>query len=505
MVKDVKDIHVDRRRILLNTPHIKEASGAIANFKTDVPANLKKCVVEIDPVQDLHGYDYPWPPGGGKNLIPLNYGSKSGDGITYTVDDIGKFKASGTTSRGTNYYIFQNYYWPAGTYTLSIKGKHQGMNLRFRDPASSTNFATIYSDATSTSNEATFTVPEGIDGATLYFSQPLADVTVDIDAYIQIEKGSTATPYAPYSNICPISGRTEMEVWKRGKNLLPLLYIGYPGDKGWVNNSRVVATRGFYLRTGTYVLSTPDNTSRLYIVTCLNETTRKQPPAILLNRRIITIDSDGLYALQLNINFDVTQELLDTYNETFYLEYDSATVGYEPYNATAIPVTFPSEAGTVYGGTLDLLSGELVVDRAIVDLGTLNWNALSDIEMRARVPEYTRENSGWSESYTRITSNVLVVEDPDIVFVKRKAYDFTNKSQNYYNFDCKIPENTFADANAFKTWLNDIDGNGTHAVVSIPTATPITYQLTPQTIKSIRGVNNIWSDAGDTTVKYWGH
>jgi hypothetical protein len=35
-----------------------------------------------------------------------------------------------------------------------------------------------------------------------------------------------------------------------------------------------------------------------------------------------------------------------------------------------------------------------------------------------------------------------------------------------------------------------------------PLATPITYTLTPTEIKSLLGDNNIWADAGDTTVTY---
>jgi hypothetical protein len=37
-------------------------------------------------------------------------------------------------------------------------------------------------------------------------------------------------------------------------------------------------------------------------------------------------------------------------------------------------------------------------------------------------------------------------------------------------------------------------------------ATPITYPITPQIIKSLRGTNNIWSDAnGDVSIEYWNH
>lgn len=38
--------------------------------------------------------------------------------------------------------------------------------------------------------------------------------------------------------------------------------------------------------------------------------------------------------------------------------------------------------------------------------------------------------------------------------------------------------------------------------VVLPLATPITYHLTPTEIKSLLGDNNVWADAGDTSVTY---
>ena len=39
---------------------------------------------------------------------------------------------------------------------------------------------------------------------------------------------------------------------------------------------------------------------------------------------------------------------------------------FTPYQGQTYPITFPSEAGTVYGGTLDVVKSELVVDMAMV-------------------------------------------------------------------------------------------------------------------------------------------
>ena len=40
--------------------------AAVASFETNLKHPLK-VTVPITPVQDLHGYDAPWPAGGGKN------------------------------------------------------------------------------------------------------------------------------------------------------------------------------------------------------------------------------------------------------------------------------------------------------------------------------------------------------------------------------------------------------------------------------------------------------
>lgn len=46
------------------------------------------------------------------------------------------------------------------------------------------------------------------------------------------------------------------------------------------------------------------------------------------------------------------------------IEKGSAETAYEPYQGETYDITFPSEAGTVYGGTLDVMNGVLTVDRA---------------------------------------------------------------------------------------------------------------------------------------------
>ena len=42
--------------------------------------------------------------------------------------------------------------------------------------------------------------------------------------------------------------------------------------------------------------------------------------------------------------------------------------------------------------------------------------------------------------------------------------------------------------------------------IVIPLETPIEYPLTPQTLKTLKGTNSIWSDAnGPIEITYWTH
>jgi hypothetical protein len=46
---------------------LKEASGSLVSFSDGADLPMPSFVCDIDAVQDLHGYDYPWVGGAGKN------------------------------------------------------------------------------------------------------------------------------------------------------------------------------------------------------------------------------------------------------------------------------------------------------------------------------------------------------------------------------------------------------------------------------------------------------
>ena len=100
---------------------------SIASF-TDGASGMpvKTLTVEIEPVQDLHGQDAPYPPGGGKNLIGLNTSPVSA--ITYVACSATEHTNEKVTLVSTTEYTYArmtlSYQLQAGTYTFSLKATY---------------------------------------------------------------------------------------------------------------------------------------------------------------------------------------------------------------------------------------------------------------------------------------------------------------------------------------------------------------------------------------------
>ena len=168
-------------------PVIKSsASGEIASFADGADNRvIDSLVVNIEPVQDLHGYDNPWPAGGGKNKF------------TTIGEEVGKY-INGDGNIGSNEgWIISDYIpvTPSTQYTFTP-------NSSSGDSAKHCYFDTNKSFLSCiSSGQQTFTTPS--DCAFMRFSYRGNGNSHDI----QLELGS-ATSWTPYSNECPISGWT---------------------------------------------------------------------------------------------------------------------------------------------------------------------------------------------------------------------------------------------------------------------------------------------------------
>jgi hypothetical protein len=175
----------------------------IATF-TGADAPIDSLKASIEGVQDLHGYDSPWPAGGGKNkLVDNGY-----------VQGVMGWNESTADSIVANNAFITSPYMPINNNTAYVLSAFKGNIVRIYITDGSHNklyFRGNYptegnsEDIPATSGAVYIRISIGID------NQSVVPSDYGTKVYGQLELGS-ATTYEPYSNICPISGWTSCEV-----------------------------------------------------------------------------------------------------------------------------------------------------------------------------------------------------------------------------------------------------------------------------------------------------
>ena len=185
-----------------------------------------------------------------------------------------------------------------------------------------------------------------------------------------------------------------------------------------------------------------------------------------------------------------------------YLKQGSSASSYSPQPH---PTQYTASLGrTINGGEVYIVNGVGQETSIMIDLSTIPasaWNMDGTTRFRTRMTAY-RKDAGWSGDWQNTLCHALTPENPATSFAKRSDYSFANIPQNYYNFDIKVPANTFANGTEFQAWLANYDGNGTHALLVIDRATPEPFTFDGQEVPTRLGYNAFWSDSGDTEVRY---
>jgi hypothetical protein len=156
-------------------------------------------------------------------------------------------------------------------------------------------------------------------------------------------------------------------------------------------------------------------------------------------------------------------------------------------HTTTIPFTDgQGQSVTVYGGTLDVTSGVLTVDRVMVDLGTLNWQySVADVRFYYNGLDYKRPPSG------NVKANAICSEYPIVAFGSLADKTISLYSNGYMY----AKDSNYNSATDFKTALN-----GVQLVYEL--ATPTTFYTQPTAVKSLDGENNVSASTGDVDVEY---
>ena len=487
-------------------------------------ALVKSLVVSIEPVQDLHGYDHPWPAGGGKNKCLL-------DAETITKPSWYTGNWTGTTLNNRNGINQDKGYLQGGAGGFTISGLSAGIYTFSMTFTGETTYCIFYASSTTDGADSVILVNnEGMSkSGTRYsytFEVPSGSIQVAIRPTIytatteyvlediQVESGSTATAWTPYSNICPITGWTGVEIARSGANLLPT-YTGGVTQNGityTANADGSVTVNGTATATNTYTAPlgtwTWDGAQDMWLSGCPTGGNYYNGYSLRVDRRgsgwsipdtgrgvnLADYDSSTKIIGQ-RLRFCIVIRNGTVCNNLVFkpmLNFGSSALPYEGYKGVqTYPVTLPAEAGTVYGGTLTLNSdgsGELVVDRTEIDLGTRTWDKTSGGFYCNEIPDALPGTTSLRYDHIQCSSY--------------KAVNVASVA-GLQNGECSIDSGKhiqirdirYTDAASFKIAMS-----GVQLVYELEE--PITYHLTAPQIRTLLGANNIWADAGPISVEY---
>ena len=163
---------------------------------------------------------------------------------------------------------------------------------------------------------------------------------------------------------------------------------------------------------------------------------------------------------------------------------------------TTIPTSWSSSLGTIYGGYIDLVKGELVEEYVKIDLLDASWD-IGTTNYGIMAWMYPPKIKARNNCYCNILPPVT---NPNITGVN--GIDWNNSRLNL----CLLSSYNVNTVNDLHMWLQSFADNGNRPIVVGRLDTPIIHTLTPQQLQSLRGQNNIWSNAnGNITVQYYGH
>ena len=486
----------DLKKKIVTTFPAKDASGAVATFESEFEdAPLKSCIVRVEPVQDLHGYDHPWPAGGGTNQWDEQWevGGLTSAGAPVTDE---------TKIRSVNYVpvLPNTTYYGVAPSTMGVRFYDE--NKAFVGTANGTNQA--------------FVTPSNS-----YFLKFFITATA-YEKNVSINYPATVTTYAPYSNECPITGWTGCEVQRTGKNLL--------GGDDFANNIKQnlpnavidasVGTVSFGYSASTASAPVLDgvpfkeNTRYTFVLSALNALVARTNLNIYYTDGTSSIigmtktNEKELVVVSSAANKTVKCLALQRQGGTTALYYDECGVfegvlttdDFVHYTGRTYPITFPTEAGTVYGGHIDPINGELVVDtlNLVLDGTESGWQAYGDnVCYNASLLDKTLSLGTQIKGYCSHVAT-LSTEMLDGTYFQHsnsgKGLEFRGVTDKW-----GLADNTPATIKAFLASEYD---KGTPVQIVAYLQSPIHYPLTPTEIKTLLGQNNIWSNTGDTAVEY---
>lgn len=298
-----------------------------------------------------------------------------------------------------------------------------------------------------------------------------------------------------YQRICPITGWTGCEVDVSGVNLIDSALEQGTFTNSGVESASVKRIRTGFIRVkqGDVTISTPTANTYIHEVYCYDKNkdfVSRLSGGIGASSGTVTVPNGAQY-VRFSMRHADDSNITPT-DATAQLELGSTATTYTPYNGTTYNITWQTEAGTVYGGKLNLVTGVLTVmgakdtydQQASIgmdsDLGGYHRFYISNDNIK----KYTDYTSHMKTNLCPIVNNYAYYGGFDGEMAVT-AYSITSNPSNYVYIISKTISSvadlkTFLTSNPLEVWYE--------------LATPIAISLTPQQMQTLSGQNNIWSN-----------
>lgn len=310
---------------------------------------------------------------------------------------------------------------------------------------------------------------------------------------ISIEPVQSGSGDPSPSNVRPISGWSGANVTRTGKNILSINEV-YGNKTGITINDNVATgkTSSFF--------SAPFNIPKNLVGKQLTLSVKAVVPnSVTSVYTQATVNNVNIYGNRILSNTTGVTSVTFTPESTedsFRITYgdgnDIITVSdlqveigtptnYSPYQGSTLSIPFHDSSNnpiTVYGGQLNVTTGELTATMASVDLGTLNW----EIGYTAFIARITNPAPADNDA----PANMLCNKYPIKAYAGQPQKSISRVADTGL---IRFVDSDYESTAAVKTAMN-----GVQLVYEL--ATPITYQLTPTQVTTLLGQNNIFADCG---------
>lgn len=315
------------------------------------------------------------------------------------------------------------------------------------------------------------TNPQTKSGSIVSIESDVGDKVTSLVAQITPVQAGSGDP-SP-TNVRPITGWTAANVSVTGANVWDEEWSAYSSNQIRSNNTIKIKPNTQYYLAAPVVVG-------LYFVDASGASVGAQ----YKRNAVFTTPTNAV-----GVNLVTTDYGGNVYNNDISINYPSTDHDYHPYTGHTYPVSFGS-AGTVYGGTLDVVTGVLTVTHKFLHLTSV---------VQVSTP------SG-AHVYWRFVINEKGINgataETIICNMAKSAYgeaDNTCYVTSAGSLLLLFPEDQTLNTKALvDAWLANHE-----LQICYKLATPQTYNLTAQQVELLTGQNNVWADTGDITIT-WG-